>query len=126
LTNLKSRKNNEELLTLFNNISVHREQIQQILGAQLSDRALQTIHAELRYGPYMEREARDAKRVKQQQQLILPANMHYTDMPGLSKELQQKLNKYKPHTIAQAALIPGMTPAALSLLIFKIRQQNKK
>jgi tRNA uridine 5-carboxymethylaminomethyl modification enzyme len=52
---------------------------------------------------------------------LLPDTINFKDMPGLSKELQEKLNRYQPKTIAQAALIPGMTPAALSLLIFKTR-----
>jgi tRNA uridine 5-carboxymethylaminomethyl modification enzyme len=42
-------------------------------------------------------------------------------MPGLSKELQEKLTRHAPNNMAQAALIPGMTPAAISLLIFKVR-----
>ncbi len=46
-------------------------------------------------------------------------------MPGLSKELQEKLKKHKPGTIAQASLIPGITPAALSLLIFKVKEHNQ-
>ncbi len=126
LSQLKKRKNNDKLLALLNNVSKHRTEIITMIGVELSDRALQTIHAELCYGPYMEREARDAKRVQQNQKLNLSTNMQYTNMPGLSKELQQKLNKHKPTTIAQAALIPGMTPAALSLLIFKTKQYNKQ
>jgi tRNA uridine 5-carboxymethylaminomethyl modification enzyme len=46
----------------------------------------------------------------------------YENVPGLSIELQQKLNKFRPSSIAQATLIQGMTPAAISLLIFKIRE----
>ena len=46
-------------------------------------------------------------------------------MPGLSIELQQKLVKYKPETIAQAQLIQGMTPAAIGILIFKIREVQR-
>lgn len=87
----------------------------------LHDRALRTIHAELLYEPYLAREHKEAERVAQYQTLRIPDNFVYTNMPGLSKELQHKLNTIRPTTIAAAALIPGMTPAALSLLIFKIR-----
>ncbi|MCK4501188.1 hypothetical protein KAU11_11875, partial [Candidatus Babeliales bacterium] len=52
----------------------------------------------------------------------IPAKFVYDDLPGLSVELQQKLKKTKPGTVAQAQLIPGMTPAAVSLLIFKLRK----
>ena len=51
----------------------------------------------------------------------IPQAFNYHELPGLSKELQQKLTRHKPNTIAQAALIPGMTPAALSLLIFRVK-----
>ena len=47
-------------------------------------------------------------------------------MEGLSKELQQKLTKFRPATIAQAGLISGMTPAALSFLMLKVNQEQKK
>jgi tRNA uridine 5-carboxymethylaminomethyl modification enzyme len=47
-------------------------------------------------------------------------------MSGLSKELQQKLTRIRPATLAQASLIPGMTPAALSLLLFKVRKWKKE
>lgn len=87
----------------------------------LGDRALRTIHAELLYEPYLVREQKEAERLEQYQTMRIPASFAYVDMPGLSKELQSKLTKIKPATIAAASLIPGMTPAAVSLLIFKIR-----
>ncbi len=93
---------------------------------QLSERAWQAIYAEILYSPYLKREQKEIDRNKQYQQLLLPENGDYRDLPGLSKELQHKLLKYKPSTVAQAALIPGMTPAALSLLIFKTRQTLKQ
>jgi tRNA uridine 5-carboxymethylaminomethyl modification enzyme len=92
----------------------------------LGDRALRTIHAELLYEPYLAREHKEAERLEHYQTLRIPESFKYTNMPGLSKELQQKLTKIKPKTIAAASLIPGMTPAALSLLIFKIRYYDSK
>jgi tRNA uridine 5-carboxymethylaminomethyl modification enzyme len=71
----------------------------------------------------MQREAREVEKIKQYQKLIIPNTLDYTAIPGLSNELQQKLSKHGPATIAQASLIPGITPAAISLLIFKIREQ---
>jgi tRNA uridine 5-carboxymethylaminomethyl modification enzyme len=91
-------------------------------GITLSERAAQTVHAHLRYEPYFAREEQEIKRREQHQTMRLPAELVIENMPGLSKELQQKLVRHKPATIADAALIPGMTPAALSLLIFKVRE----
>jgi tRNA uridine 5-carboxymethylaminomethyl modification enzyme len=62
--------------------------------------------------------------MEQYQNLELSDQLDYATMPGLSKELQEKLYKHKPETIAQASLISGMTPAALSLLIFKARSTH--
>ena len=84
------------------------------------------MHAELLYGPYIKREEREVEKAQIYQELAIPQEFNYTQLPGLSIELQQKLTKYKPSTIAQAALIQGMTPAAISLLIFKVREFCKK
>jgi tRNA uridine 5-carboxymethylaminomethyl modification enzyme len=55
----------------------------------------------------------------------LSKNINYSKIPGLSVELQQKLLSYKPENIAQAQLIPGMTPAAISILIFQTKAEIK-
>lgn len=91
---------------------------------RLSERAALTIHSEIRYEPYIKRELKEVERAQQYQSLKIPTTFTYKDLPGLSKELQQKLTQHQPETIAQAALIPGMTPAALSLLIFRTKELN--
>jgi tRNA uridine 5-carboxymethylaminomethyl modification enzyme len=73
------------------------------------------------YAPYLAREELEVKKNNQLKNLSIPEHFDATNLPGLSRELQQKLKKYKPATIAQAELIPGMTPAAISLLIYTIR-----
>lgn len=125
LEKIKKNKKTEQLLTLFSTQKSEKEIIEEVLNIKLSDRAALTVHAHIRYAPYLIREEKEVARQKQYQELKLSDDITYTDMPGLSKELQQKLNKYKPATIAQAALIPGMTPAAISLLLFKIRRYKK-
>lgn len=88
-------------------------------------RTTQTIYAELLYGPYIKREEKEIEKAAFYQTLLIPKDFTYNNIPGLSIELQQKLNKYKPQNIAQVSLIKGMTPAALSLLIFKVRQATQ-
>ena len=83
------------------------------------------IFAELLYEPYYNRELFEVNKLIQYKSLIIPESFIYTHIPGLSIELQQKLTRIKPATIAQATLIQGMTPAAISLLIFKIKHHNK-
>ncbi len=92
----------------------------------LSSRALLCIHAEIKYAGYLEKERKEADKVVRYQHLVIPASFSYHNLPGLSKELQQKLTYYQPKTVAQAQLIPGMTPAAISVLIFQIRTLIKE
>lgn len=99
-----------------------REIIKELSGMELSERNALTVYAEVRYGPYIEREILEIKKREKFKELEIPEDFEYKNMPGLSIELQQKLARHKPKNIAQAALIPGITPAAISLLIFKTRQ----
>jgi tRNA uridine 5-carboxymethylaminomethyl modification enzyme len=103
-----------------------KQKITEAGEGKLSDRAVNAVHAELLYGPYLQREEREVKKSQHYQTLEIPDALDFNTMPGLSIELQQKLKKFKPATIAQAALIQGMTPAAISLLIFKIRELMDK
>jgi tRNA uridine 5-carboxymethylaminomethyl modification enzyme len=91
-------------------------------GNELSDRALVTIHAQLIYDPYLKREQKEIFKAQTYKQLEIPDTLDFASMDGLSIELRQKLAQYKPATIEVASRIPGMTPAAISLLIFKLKQ----
>jgi len=126
LTTLRTHYNSIELLRLFDQDTYDKKIIETHTQQPLSDRAHLTIYAEINYAPYIVREQSEIKKNQQYKKFIIPDNFEYIDMPGLSKELQQKLANHKPETIAKASLIPGMTPAAISLLIFKIKQYNKK
>jgi tRNA uridine 5-carboxymethylaminomethyl modification enzyme len=87
-------------------------------------RSLITVHAEIRYEGYIAKEQKEIVKAKKFQTLIIPSTFNYNDLPGLTRELQQKLELCKPKTIGQAQLIPGMTPAAISLLIFRVQRGN--
>lgn len=87
----------------------------------LSPRALLCIHAEIKYDGYLQKELLEVEKMIRYQNMVIPDNFNYVGIAGLSKELQHKLTQHKPKTIAQAQLIQGMTPAAISVLIFTIR-----
>ena len=99
-----------------------RDKVYDFIGREIPARVMQSIIAEIKYTEYLVREKREALKTQKFQELSLGEFDNYKDLPGLSKELQEKLLRYKPVTVAQASQIPGMTPAALSLLIFKARQ----
>ena len=122
---LRTGTNSCELLKLLGNQEENKNKLIELTGGKLPERILQTIWADIRYEPYLKREEKEIEKSKTYQALIIPAHVDYSSMPGLSTELKQKLLKHKPQTIAQAMLIPGMTPAAISLLIFKIREMGR-
>lgn len=125
LASLRSSYTNTQLLKLFGEYECNKEVMRQHIPAEASERALQNMYAEIRYAPYIEREKKEISKALQFKELIIPHDFNFNTLPGLSTELQQKLHKYKPATIADASLIPGMTPAAISLLIFRIRLHKK-
>lgn len=77
------------------------------------------------YAQYEERQRREAAALKRDERISLPSGMNYAELPGLSRELQGKLATVRPLSIASAARIEGMTPAALSLLIATIQKAGR-
>ena len=124
---LKQGKHDMHITRLLSQgeINTVRDYITAASTEPISERTIASIHAELLYGPYFKREEREIEKTAQYQEFVIPEALDYKAIPGLSIELQQKLTKHRPITLAQATLIPGMTPAALSLLIFKIRELRK-
>ncbi len=121
LHDLRAGHTNAQLLKLFGETSCDIQALKAHTPPALSERALNNVYAEIRYEPYLKREEKESERAHYYKSLEVPTHFDFKGLPGLSKELQEKLIKYKPASIAQASLIPGMTPAALSLLIFTIR-----
>ena len=126
IAQLKQKYRSAQLITIFDTIDLLRATIKQDFNIELPDRALISVQAFLMYEPYIKRELIEITKRKQYQAMIIPATLEIRGLPGLSKELQEKMLKVKPSTLAQAALIPGMTPAALALLVFKIKEVTKK
>lgn len=120
LEQLKKEHPNTQLLDLFQESDKAEQTIFELTGKKLPARNCQTIQANIKYGPYLEREEKEAEKIKKQQNMKLPDNLDYFSCEGLSMELRHKLTEHKPATIAQAQLIRGMTPAALSFLLLKV------
>lgn len=76
------------------------------------------------YSTYIARQANDIVAVRAEENRSIPEDFLYADLPGLSNELRQKLERQKPRNIAQASRIEGMTPAAVALLIAHLRRQD--
>ncbi len=121
---LKKGKSNIEIMRLLSasDIDGARKLMQEKVSVSLNQRTLQTVYAEILYAPYIKREEKEIEKSIYYQSLSIPTEFEYKNIPGLSIELQQKLTKHKPQNIAQVYLIQGMTPAAISLLIFKVQE----
>lgn len=78
------------------------------------------------YATYIVRQKRDVEAIKRDEALKLPEGMDFSELSGLSNELKSKLIEIQPQSIAQASRIRGMTPAALTLLLAKARQFERK
>ncbi|HAR50547.1 MAG TPA: tRNA uridine-5-carboxymethylaminomethyl(34) synthesis enzyme MnmG [Roseovarius nubinhibens] len=77
------------------------------------------------YANYILRQERDVAVLKRDEQQRIPTDFDYLAMEGLSNELKMKLNAARPDNIGQAGRIDGMTPAALTLLLAKVRQSRR-
>lgn len=80
------------------------------------------VETQAKYFGYIERQREEIERNEQYETLALPSLFDYSQVRGLSIEVQQKLNLHKPETIGQAARISGMTPAAISLLLVHLKR----
>jgi tRNA uridine 5-carboxymethylaminomethyl modification enzyme len=78
------------------------------------------------YQGFFERQAKDIKKTRQQEQLRIPTDLNFLEVPSMSTEARQKLQEFRPMTIGQAQKIGGVRPADISGLIFHINFQMKK
>lgn len=78
------------------------------------------------YSHYVERQARDIEALNRDREKLIPADMNYSSIPGLSNELKAKLRAALPDNLAQAARVDGITPAALMLVAAEIKKRQLK
>ncbi|RKZ39517.1 MAG: tRNA uridine-5-carboxymethylaminomethyl(34) synthesis enzyme MnmG [Candidatus Parabeggiatoa sp. nov. 3] len=89
----------------------------------------QQVEIQEKYSGYIERQQVEIARLRRYEETVLPVNMDYKLVSGFSNEVCQKLMSYRPTTVGQASRIPGITPAAISLLLVYLKktgQRNQK
>ena len=79
---------------------------------------------QIKYQGYIDRQQDEIHRLKKQENTVLPKDFDYENMQGLSTEIKQKLMAAKPENIGRASRIPGMTPAAISLLLIYLKKRH--
>ena len=76
-----------------------------------------------RYAPYLERQVREVRRLREDEALLLPSSLCFADVPGLSTEMIDRLTIARPPSLGAAARVRGVTPAALSALLLHVRRR---
>ncbi|MEQ9490003.1 MAG: tRNA uridine-5-carboxymethylaminomethyl(34) synthesis enzyme MnmG [Alphaproteobacteria bacterium] len=92
---------------------------------QIDAGTLATLAIDSRYAGYLDRQDSDIAAYKREEELALPAALDYGSVGGLSNEMQEKLRTVAPPTLAAAARIPGVTPAALVALLRHVKRQSR-
>ena len=90
----------------------------------LSADASEYVETQIKYEGYIARQQEEIDRLKRHEEAKIPSDFSYDNVVGLSNEICQKLNEARPANIARASRIPGMTPAALSLLLVYLKKQS--
>jgi tRNA uridine 5-carboxymethylaminomethyl modification enzyme len=97
--------------------------------AQLSSAArneLKTVETEIKYSGYLDQQRKSIERLKKAEQRAIPEWFDYSKVSGLSREMNEKLQRVRPRTLGQASRIPGVTPAAVSLINVYIEIQARR
>ncbi len=94
--------------------------------AEIPEGIQQQVQNDARYAHFIQRQKADVAAMRRDEALTIPDGFSYEDIPGLSHELRDKLRKIQPATLAQAGRVEGMTPAAITLILSRIRKPNAK
>ncbi len=90
--------------------------IREVLGEEPVRGVLSTVETVIKYGGYIQQQERQMARLKDSGGRLIPSAFEFSAIPGLSREVKDKLERVRPETLGQAARIPGVTPAAIAVL----------
>ena len=113
------------LLNLLARPEISYEQLIKLTGAGVDNsQAAEQVEIKTKYAGYIARQQDEIDRLRASESIALPADLDYTKISGLSREIQGKLSTVRPETLGQASRIPGVTPAAVSLLMIHLKKQG--
>jgi len=92
-------------------------------GRTFDQRVLRSVSSEIRYEPYIRRQANEIRRQQQMERKRIPSHVNYRTMSSLRNEARQALDRFKPSTFGQASRLEGVTPADLTLLAVLVGRQ---
>lgn len=113
------------LLDLLKRPELSYADLASMKGQPLDDREVsEQVEILAKYSGYIDRQQDDIDRLRTSQAMLIPAEFDYSVVEGLSNEMKQKLNDIRPDSIARAGRIPGVTPAAISLLLITLKKRG--
>jgi tRNA uridine 5-carboxymethylaminomethyl modification enzyme len=92
----------------------------------LPDPVIEQLEADSLYAGYLDRQAADIAAFRRDESLPLPGDLDFAAVPGLSTEIAQRLSRTRPATLGQAGRIEGVTPAALTALLLKLKRRPRQ
>ncbi|HIE49132.1 MAG TPA: tRNA uridine-5-carboxymethylaminomethyl(34) synthesis enzyme MnmG [Gammaproteobacteria bacterium] len=118
---ISSTKTHLELLKRpsikYNNLPSHNK--------KLTKNIIDEIEAEIKYAGYIKRQKIEITKLQKNENTKIPTTLNYDNVVGLSNEVRQKLISARPESLARASRLPGITPAAISLLMVHIKKERK-
>jgi tRNA uridine 5-carboxymethylaminomethyl modification enzyme len=113
---LSCHQNGQWLKRPESKIAELRNWVVEVLGDEPVRGLLATLETETKYAGYIAQQERQIDRLKNSEGRRIPGSFSFRAIPGLSREIGEKLEKVQPATLGQAARIPGVTPAAVAIL----------
>ncbi len=111
------------LMDLVKRPGVNYSDVAGIKGqAALNPQVAEQVEIQIKYSGYINRQSEEIARLRRYENTALPENFDYLSVEGLSNEVKQKLTDARPETLARASRIPGVTPAAISLLLIYLKK----
>ena len=92
---------------------------------RVTEQVLRQVDVQAKYSGYIKRQQEEIERQSRSEETALPGNFDYMQVHGLSTEVRQRLIEVRPATLGQAARIPGVTPAAVSLLLIHLKKRGR-
>lgn len=113
------------LLSLLSRPEIDYAGLTALTGApEIDPQVAEQVEIKVKYAGYIERQQEEITRLRASENIKLPVDIDYPGISGLSKEIQAKLSQARPETLGQASRIPGVTPAAISLLMVHLKKRG--
>ena len=92
------------------------------MGSDLANAVIEQVEIATKYAGYISKQVEEVERAAHFEHLRLPEGLDYDQVPALGFEVRQTLNKHRPQTLGLASRMPGVTPAAISLLLVHLKK----